>query len=298
MHGSIKKLVIATAAAVMMIATTHAAPVLYGVSNTGGGGSESQLLIVDQTTGAVTNVGTGIGFGRISAIDFHPVTGLLYATGARAGDGSSVLLTIDKTTGIGTEIGVTGIESAPFISGQRNVAGMSFRNADGALFGFVEPSDQVATLNISSGAASLLGTNSVSGSGNGIAFDSGDTLYHANELDLHIVNQATGDSTIIATLDFSSLFFDADFLFPRVSGMDFHPGDGVLFASVINDDFDSFIAIIDLMTGDLTYLSGGATASKVDAIAFMPMQVSEPGMLAILGLGFAAIGFIRRRRAP
>ncbi|MBT5049236.1 MAG: PEP-CTERM sorting domain-containing protein [Rhodospirillaceae bacterium] len=175
---------------------------------------------------------------------------------------------------------------------------MSFRNADGALFGFVEPSDQVATLNISTGAAGLVGSNSVSGSGNGIAFNSGDTLYHANEFDLHTVNQATGDSMAVVSLDFANAFFDAGFLAPRVSGLDFRPGDEVLFASVINDDSDSFIATIDLMTGDLAYLSGGATASKVDALAFMPMRISEPGTLAILGLGLAAIGFTRRRRAP
>ena len=83
---------------------------IYGASHIGREG-DSVLHRLDPLTGAATQIGTGIGFQRVSAMDFDPTTGTLYATGEReAGDVDvNVLLTIDLRTGVGTEIGPTGV---------------------------------------------------------------------------------------------------------------------------------------------------------------------------------------------
>ena len=95
---------------------------------------------------------------------------------------------------------------------------------------------------------------------------------------------------------------------PRVGAMDFRPGDGVLFTSVIirgpveTPPAEGFVATLDINAGTFNYLSGGGSGAKLDAIAFMAdsappvTTVPEPGTLALFGVGLAGLGFMRRRR--
>ncbi len=77
--------------------------VLYGSVNFGPT-NPGDLYTIDPTTGDATLVGS-IGFNVTGAMDFHPVTGVLYATARRTSDATPVLITIDTSTGAGTEVG-------------------------------------------------------------------------------------------------------------------------------------------------------------------------------------------------
>ena len=67
---------------VMFGGALEAAPILFGAAHSGPDGP-STLYSIDHTNGAATLIGD-IGFERVSGMDFHPVTGVLYATGERS----------------------------------------------------------------------------------------------------------------------------------------------------------------------------------------------------------------------
>jgi WD40 repeat protein len=185
---------------------------IYGAAHIGRDGL-STLYKIDPASGFATMIGP-IGFERVSAIDFGP-DGNLYGTGERA-DGSNihVFIAIDTASGAGTEIGPTGVEGLGFGD---TIADISFRNGDGALYAYLEAGDGLGTIDPSTGAATALGSTGVSCCGNGMAFSSTDTLLHANQSDLHSLNQSTGSATVVTALNYPP---PAD-NFPRINAMDF-----------------------------------------------------------------------------
>ena len=314
-----------------------AMPILYGLVNfagTGGGGgggggsggdSDAELVIINQTDGSITSVGS-TGFKRASGLATNPLTGQLFATGIKLGPtglaDTSVLFTVNPLTGVGTEVGETGIENSPI--DEFNVAGLAFRG-DGTLFGYFEPGDTPGTIDTGTGVATGLTAfgSGVECCGNGITFVN-DDLLHANDLGeldqvtgvqspiialdytspffdqfrqkLGELDQVTGVQSPIIALDYTSPFFDINSAEARVAAMDVHPLTGDIYASIIIEDIaapTAFLAILDPSTGTFTYL--GPSNAKVDAVAFALVETSEPGALVLLGLGLAGLGFRHRR---
>jgi hypothetical protein len=266
---------------VALAGSAAAVPVLYGAAYSGPDGL-STFYSVDATSGAATAIGA-IGFQRVSGMDFHPGTGVLYAVGER-NDGSNVpvLITISLTTGAGTEV-------ATLNGGATHVFGdaysdISFRS-DGALYAYLEPGDGLGTIDFGTGALTQIDYTGVSGAGNGIAFSSGDVLHHANEAALHSLDQFTAAASQIAALTYPPLQ-----TFPRVNAMDFDPATGALYAAV-RRDFANYLATIDPVTGLVTQI--GASQNGLDALAVF--TVPEPGVLALLAA--AALGLARRRQS-
>jgi hypothetical protein len=222
----------------------------------------SALYSIDPETGVATAIGV-IGFARVSAMAFDS-TGVLYATGRRPSDGRNVLLTIDTTTGAGTEVGPTGVEELGFGD---TIADISFRRSDGVLFAYLEAGDALGVINKQTGAVTPLGSSFVSCCGNGMAFSPNDILYHSNEDSLHTLDQTTGVATFVVNMIFSP---PADFD-PRINGMDFQPGTGILFGS-LNDGFagspENYLVTINTTTGVVTII--GRTVNGLDGIAFTP----------------------------
>jgi hypothetical protein len=236
---------------------------LYGAAHLGRDGM-SILHEINPLTGATTLIGP-IGFERVSGMAFNVADGKMYATGERAdGSNTHVLLTINLATGAGTEVGPTNVTSLGFGD---TISDISFRNADGALYAYLEAGDAVGIINLATGAATALGRSNVFGCcGNGIAFAVDDTLYHANDINLHTLNQTTGVATIQAPLGFSP---PAD-LDPRINAMDFHPLTGQLFASLNdgnNANPENHLALIDKLTGVVSII--GPTVPGLDAIAWV-----------------------------
>jgi hypothetical protein len=235
-------------------ATATVAPgLLFGANSGGDGTLPSNFYSIDPATGAATLIGP-IGFRAVSAMDFHPRTGVLYATGRRVSGSLLVLITINPLTGAGTEIG-------PLDSGF-NVQDMSFRNSDAVLFAYHLGS--LLTLNLTTGAATVIGQVNGFPEGNGIAFSPLDTLYYANERILGTINPATGMLTTVAPLHFPAGLGS----FPRVAAMDFKPATSTLFGTVITDSNATYLTTINPATGDVIKI--GQTIHRLDALAWSP----------------------------
>jgi hypothetical protein len=231
---------------------------LYGVSFNGPSGP-STLYFIDHNTGAATAIGP-IGFNAVSAMDSDP-TGTLYGVGRRPADGVSVLIRINTTTGAGTEVGPTGVASLGFGD---SVSDISFRNSDGALYAYLEAGDGLGVINKLTGAATALGDTGTSCCGNGLEFSPADVLYHMNEHSLHTLNQTTGLITLVAPAGYPP---PNDF--PRINAMDYQPGTGVLYGSLLRGNGSartSYLVTINTSTGGVTVV--GPTVALLDAIAF------------------------------
>jgi parallel beta-helix repeat protein len=233
--------------------------ILYGTAHADPEGS-STLYAIDPTTGRAIRVGP-IGFQRVSGMDAD-AAGTLYATGSSARTGEHVLLTIDPVTGVGTAVGPTGVEGLGFDT----VTDLSFRSGDNRLYAYFGPGDTVGTLDLATGRATALGSSGVFCCGNGIAFSPNDLLFHANDHAFHLLNQEGDMAIALANLTFH---LPADKR-PRVNAMDFHPGTGLLFASLSDGSVDlpeNYLATINTMTGKVIII--GRTVDGLDALAWM-----------------------------
>jgi len=232
---------------------------LFGVSFNGPSGP-STLYSIDHNTGAATAVGP-VGFNAVSAMDFDS-TGTLYAVGRRPSSTVSVLITINTVTGAGTEVGPTGVENLGFGD---SISDISFRNSDGALYAYLEAGDGLGTINKLTGATTALGRTNTSCCGNGIAFSPADVLYHSNDHSLHTLNQVTGVVTFVASMGFPAPTND----FWRINAMDYQPGTGVLYGSLLRGSGSSrvsYLVTVNTSTGVVTVV--GQTVTLLDAIAF------------------------------
>ena len=264
--------------------------VIFGAAHIGPEG-DSTLHHIHPNSGIATPVGTGIGFQRVSGMDFDPASGVLYATGEReAGDlDVNVLMTINVSTGVGTEIGPTGVvdfEGAfsgdPFFEGV--FTDLSFRPTDHTLFGFSYPGHWVATIDLATGVATQQGFENFVGErgldslgGDAITFLIGDTLLHAggegfvNSPDdccpptLERIDLFTNMATRLSVIDYPD---QSPLEFPRANAMDFFGGSEEVFASV-NFGFGgegraTFLGTIQA-TGDVSFI--GETQTGIDALA-------------------------------
>ena len=244
------------------------AQTLFGAAHTGSLGPRT-LYQINPTTGVATAVGP-IGFEDVSAMDFHPVTGVLYAIGYRpgtegAGSGDAVLITINPVTGAGTEVAFIGNEAGTFPD-------MSFRPSDNTLFAWCECSDDLYTINLTTGTATLVGDSEMRTGGSALAFSSGNTLFFANrDSNLYTINQMTGAATVsVAMTGFGSK--DS-----KLNSMDFHPVTGVLFGIDNQGEGGSgpnVLTTVDTTTGVVTTI--GMTQNGMDALAWQPVLFPNP----------------------
>jgi alpha-tubulin suppressor-like RCC1 family protein len=231
-----------------------------GGPRTGTADVTSNFYSIDASTGAATEIGA-IGFGRVGAMDFHPGTGVLYATGQRLGSGVPVLITIDPMTGVGTEVGPTGAPGG--------ISDLSFRS-DGVLFGYEATPDlhRVHRFNISTGAASLVGASTLSfESGNGISFDAQDVLFHVNSSRAHRLNTLTGSASVIGDMTYPSECWG------RVAAADLDRSTGRFVAALICGG-TAALGTVDFVGGVVTLI--GMSVPGLDGLAIRNASGSEP----------------------
>lgn len=181
--------------------TALAAPgtgTLYGTDANAG-----HLLSINPLTGVGTVIGS-IGAFTVPSLAVHPVTGVLYAG---RGTGVPNIYTVNPVTGVGTLVGSTGL-------GLAAVGDLAF-NAAGVLYASVNivgdggtGSDNLATINLSTGAATVIGPYGGGLEGmEAISFDSGGQLWGARDNHaglgtpgLYTINTTTGAATLVAPI--------------------------------------------------------------------------------------------------
>ena len=257
--------------------TARATPILYAAA-------DDVLYTLNTTTGAVDSVIGPIAL-EVTGLAFHPTTGVLYGTTSNLSPSNPrSLITIDPNTGVGTLIGST--------SGHV-MTDIAF-DSSGTLYGWSGWRDRgtsdLNTINLTTGAATIVGDFGGDTSGNGLAFDSSGTLYADLRFPVpgstHTINPATGLATgTIAKIGVSSSsFFNA---------MAYDPDTGLLFGmSRQNPGFTLFT--MDPNTGVVTQLGVEQFSIRFDALAFVTTAIPEPSSLALLAFG--AIGLVASRR--
>ena len=142
------------------------AQVLYAAN--GADGTLSNLYILNAATGAVSSTVGPIGFG-VTGLAFHPTTGELY--GVTTVENSPPqpqpsLIRINPSTGAGTLIGPLGPVGClvPPANSTKPVTDITFR-ADGTLFGWSRCTDDLVTINLATGLATIVADSGLSTSG-------------------------------------------------------------------------------------------------------------------------------------
>jgi hypothetical protein len=162
----------------MQVLTSPCTPgvTMYG-GNGNGSGSRGELIIIDQTNGSGTVVGTPVSGVGLTGIAFHP-DGRLFASTIAGGGSTSTLIRINPDTGgLISTIGSITDNGTPI-----SIGDLSFQPGTGVLYGIRSNSDNqghggfLYTIDITTGVATFIGDTGA-GVGGGIGFAPDGTLY-------------------------------------------------------------------------------------------------------------------------
>jgi hypothetical protein len=267
------------------------AEVLYAV-NGAGPNPGADLLVLDPTTGAVTQTVGPIGF-SVAGLTFDPQDGMLYATTGPRGPNADSLIRIDPATGSGTRVGSLGVGT-----GFGTLAALAFDATSGTLYGWSDlvTGSSLYRVDVNTGRALLVGPSGINVSGSGLAADTNGRLFLAgpDSDSLYTVDPRSGLPSVVAAL--SGAPSGGGFL--RALAFD---GSGTLFGIDFagQPDGNAFLVIVDPRSGVIT--ERGPTAPGVNAIAFGPGAVTapvpEPSALVLGGISLLGVGpYVCRRR--
>lgn len=251
---------------------------------TSGNGNLSDLYTVNPLTAQATFVGEVMIDGTtpvtITALEFHPGTGVLYGVTGSEYSPSRVLVTINPQTAVATTVGVIGAGKL------ENANDLAFAS-DGTLYGWNVKGGPLLLLDSTNASRQTIGSADNGNAGNGLAFVPNGTLYLVGPTtpgDLFTVNTATGAITSVAALSNVPVNFgSATALASDENGVLFVTGKGS----------SHLLATINPTTGVMTSI--GNLGFEADALAFT--AVPEPSVWVLLTLGLAGALAGRRRRA-
>lgn len=248
--------------------------VLYGAT---GAGVASNLYTISTSNGAATPIGP-IGF-AVTGMALDRTTNIMYGVTSNNSPGCQrCLITIDLATGAGTVIGPLGLVISEIEFG-----------ANGRLYGWSESSDELAVINLSSGAATTIPGSGIGTAGDGMALV-GSVMYlmpEGSSGTYYTVDTNTGSVTPVGTLTGSPSPGS------NVSAATTSPVTGTVFASIIS----GFIVAVNINTGVMTNV--GATVGGIDALAFGPYAgVPTLSEWALLALALVLVGFGAWRLRP
>lgn len=231
--------------------------ILYAADGAAGN-PNCHLYILNPGDGSVTQDIGPIGF-AVTGLAFDPQTGILY--GATGGFNPSPprrsMITINPSTGVGTLIGAEG-SGGP-------LADITF-TSDATLYGWGEGTDDLYTVNKSTGFATKVAEANFGTAGSGIAANSADILYFGGNHPsgrLATVDRFTGQVTLHAQFsgapqpsdEFNAFAFDAnDVLYASNGG---------------NNEGSSHAHLVTINTTTAVVTDHGSTLPFLDAIAFL-----------------------------
>jgi hypothetical protein len=258
------------------------------------------FYVIDPQTGDGTIIGDP---GQaVTGMAFHPSTGVLYGSTAvidvNSPSSSSIdpghLITINPLNGDGTDIGSFGLAG-----GGNTLADLAFDPATGVLYGWrAGDSGDLYTVNLQSGAATLVGESGLSDlSGGGLEFVPGIGLVAAIEgtdTQLRIIDKNTG--LPIGQIALTGYGDEGE----PIAALTW---DGRAFLYGVTRK-DGNLIRIDPKTGETVIIgeAAGNEEAAIDALAFSACGSPAPAMnwaaLMFVSLGLAAVGAwqMRRRR--
>jgi hypothetical protein len=254
---------IATALLILLMTfgvTVVAGPIGYSVRSD----VDNHLYSIDLSTGAATDLG---------AVGLADAEGLEFVGSTLYGIGGSVMEFWNITTPPGFKIGNTGSRSGID-------AGLAYDSTKKKMYNIQRqsPSSWLYDINISTGAATLIGTYTSGGAPDALAINSRGVAYALNATyydSLYTVDLSNGALTLVGALGVDLM---------AESGLAFDPASGVLYGIIDTGK----IYQINTSTGAATFVAD--TLGGFEGLAIIP----EPATICLLGLG--ALSLLRRKR--
>lgn len=252
---------------------------------TSGGGNQSSLYTVNPATAQTTLIGpvkVGASSVTITALAFHPTSGVLYGVTGNEYSPSRQLVTIDLTTAAATSLGTIGTTSS-------QIANDITFAANGELFGWTSRGGPLVSLNLTNAARTVIGSAANGTSSNGLSFTPDGTLYLIGPTanGLFTVDPITGALTSAAALT------NVPVNFGGVNGLA-SDSNGLLYATGNNSGHQ--LVTIDRVTGLMTTM--GTLPFEADALAFQMTAIPEPSAyVAVIGFAAMAVAAWRRSRS-
>ena len=244
--------------------------ILFGAT---GARTPSDLFILNPSNGSVVADLGPTGF-AITGLSFDPTSGVLYGVTSQLSSNSpGSLIRLNPITGAGTLVGSE-------VNG-RPIADVTITK-NGTMFGWGEGSDDLYTINKTTGVATKVGESGIGTYGSGISANSQDVLYYTGSGRtgaLRIIDKTTGLPTTVATLN-GAPGTDGD----PVNALAFNSKD-VLYGSIGTfGGAPGHLVTINTTTGAVTDL--GVTIRGLDALAFLFSNDPEE-LSAIYQIGFS-----------
>jgi hypothetical protein len=269
------------AAALLMPSFASSAPIAFSVQTSDINPSNNLLYRIDLGTGAATNLGpVGV---RAEGMAFGP-GGILYAL-----DGTGTQL-----WNLTTPPGLPVLNTGPRLGLD---AGLGFNSATGTMYNLNAGigTSSLYTINLSTGAATLVGTSTVAGAdniairgGTAFAIDALDPFLSGGTDSLYTVDLATGAMSPVGSLVIG---------FNDLVGSDFDSS-GTLW--MIADQLGIFT--VNTATGLASFVATprdtltGAFLTGFQGLAIGPQAVPEPATILVVATGLLALFGLRRRR--
>jgi hypothetical protein len=157
----------------------------------------STLVEIDPATGATLSTIGPVGY-VVNGLEQDPTTGKLYGSTAAWDPNHHGLIEINPTTGIGTPIGDPGWG----LSALENYVNNITMDSEGRMFGWLEPEDNLVSIDIASGVATRVGDPPLAEAFmHGLDFDNSDDLYLVHfEGATSTIDPETGVATFVGNL--------------------------------------------------------------------------------------------------
>lgn len=249
---------------------------LYGLEEDQAVLENSSLFVVNQATGAATEVGELAGhFATMGGLAYDSSTDTLYGSDLLPFSNDPRLVEIDPATAAVTPVGF-------FPGAATRVAGLAYDSLDDVLYGSNQGDDTLVIVDRTDASLTVVGP--LGSSLSGLAFDPAtDTLYGIDGLSLWIVDQATAALTLVGPHAIAGAFS---------LGLDFETDSARLFATnvVFASNADALYEI-DTATGLATTI-GPTGGPGLGGLASIPSPEEPPSVLEIPTLGTVGLALL------